>query len=180
MKQMFFSALLLLASLSVAAQNVKNDSINERFFNAKVHELTYRLNITDEQKKDFVAVYRRYNDEMRTVWDGTRMKKRDEALNKGNRKAKAANGEAPQKRTSADVAAAQKRKMERQQKAQNVQMKYLDEFAKVLDAKQMSKFYEVENKIQKKLIERRHKGDKDKVRKGDRKRLNRMERVPER
>ncbi len=168
MKQMFFSALLLLASLSVAAQNVKSDSINEKFFNAKVRELTYRLNIRDEQKKDFVEVYRRYNDEMRAAWGGARLKKGAEGKKKDDKKAKVEKKADFQKRTSADVAAAQKRKMERQQKAQGVQMKFLDDFAKVLDAKQLSNFYEVEGKIQKKLMERKHKGMK--VRKADGKR----------
>jgi len=163
MKQIIFSALLLLTSLSVAAQNAKNDSINEKFFNAKVRELTYRLDIKDDQKAKFVSVYRRYNDEMRAAWGGPRMKK-------GTKKTDAQKKDAQRKRTSADVAAAQKRKIELQQKAQNVQMKYLDEFAKVLDAKQMSKFYEVESKIQKKLMERKHKGQKKQFRKGDAKR----------
>ncbi len=175
MKQMIFSALLLFVSLSVAAQNAQNDSINEKFFNAKVRELTYRLDIKDEQKKDFVAVYRRYNDDMRAVWGGPRLKKGDKKANfqkKDDKKTDAQKKEMRQKRTSADVAAAQKRKMELQQKAQEVQMKYLDEFAKVLDAKQMSKFYEVESKIQKKLMERKHKVQKTKMRKTEGKRFD--------
>lgn len=144
MKQMIFSALLLFVSVSVFAQNAKNDSIQEKFFNAKVRELTYRLDITDTQKPKFVAAYRRYNDEMRAVW----------AERKG---VKPVAGKKVQEKpwTSTDVANAQKRRMERQQKAQSVQMKYLDEFAKVLDAKQMSRFYEVEAKIQKKLMDRK-------------------------
>lgn len=143
MKQMIISALLLFASVSVFAQNAKNDSIHEKFFNAKVRELTYRLDITDAQKSKFVAAYRRYNDEMRAVWAPKGVKPE-------------AGKKVPEKpRTSADVANAQKRRMERQQQAQNVQMKYLDEFAKVLDAKQMSNFYEVEAKIQKKLMDRK-------------------------
>ncbi len=165
MKQMILSALLLLTSLSVAAQSTKNDSIYEKFFNAKVRELTYRLNITDEQKPKFVAVYRRYNDDMRATWGDQRAKK---AAKKNE---KAQKTQEKKQRTSADVAAAQKRKIVRQQKAQNVQMKYLDEFAKVLDAKQMNKFYEVEAKIQKKLMERKHKSLKGEFRK-DGKRFN--------
>ncbi len=166
MKQIIFSALLLLTSLSVAAQNAKNDSINEKFFNAKVRELTYRLDIKDEQKKEFVDVYRRYNDEMRSVWGAQRAKKAMKAAKSADAQKK----ELRQKRTSTDVAAAQKRKMERQQKAQNVQMKYIDEFAKVLDANQMSKFFEVESKIQKKLMDRKNNGRKGQFRKGDGKR----------
>ncbi len=170
MKQMIFSALLLFVSLSVAAQNAQNDSINEKFFNAKVRELTYRLDIKDEQKKDFVAVYRRYNEDMRAAWGVPRMVKGN--TKKGDKKTELKKKDVAKNRTSADVAAAQKRRMERQQKAQNVQMKYLDEFAKVLDANQMSKFYEVESKIQKKLMERKNKVQKAKMRKTDGKRTD--------
>ena len=144
MKQLILSVLLLLVSLSVAAQNAKNDSIHERFFNAKVRELTYRLNITDAQKPKFVTVYRHYNDEMRAVWFSNRPKNAPDPKNFGK------------PLSSSEVAAAQKRWLVIQQKAQNVQMKYLDEFAKVLDAKQMSRIYEEEQKIQKKLFERKN------------------------
>ena len=73
MKQMILTMVLLLSILSVSAQNTKNDSIQEKFFNAKVRELVYRLNITDEQKAKFVPIYRRYNEEMRTLWRNARM-----------------------------------------------------------------------------------------------------------
>lgn len=148
MKKMILSALLFATVLSAAAQNEKNDSIYEKFLNAKVRELTYRLEITDEQKANFVNVYRKYNDEMRAAW-GARHKKAPKAeLAEKKDKSK--------QLSSADVANAKRKQMERQQKAQNVQMKYLDEFAKVLDAKQLNKFYETEAKIQKKLMERRN------------------------
>jgi len=149
MKQMFLATLLFLSTFSVAAQNEKNDSIHEKFFNAKVRELVYRLDISDEQKAKFVPIYRRYNDEMRTAM-GASMKK------SGDRKGSRAQQPKPKQRTSADVAAAQKKMIERQQKAQAVQMKYLDEFAQVLDARQLSRFFEVEKKIQKKLFERKN------------------------
>ena len=166
MKQMFLATLLLLSTLSVAAQNEKNDSIQEKFFNAKVRELVYRLDISDEQKAKFVPIYRRYNEEMRTAM-GAPMKKR------GDRKGAKAQQPQPKHRTSADVAAAQKKMVERQQKAQAVQLKYLDEFAQVLDARQLSRFFDVEKKIQKKLFERKNhprnkfdKGFKHQPRKG--------------
>ena len=144
MKQMILAMVLLFSTLSAAAQNVKNDSIQEKFFNAKVRELVYRLHITDEQKAKFVPVYRRYNDEMRAAW-GVRAKKGNAKTDKEKNK----------QRTSADVAAAKKKQIERQQKVQNVQMKYLDEFAKVLNAQQLNRFFDVEKKIQSKAMQRK-------------------------
>ena len=57
--------------------------------------------------------------------------------------------------TSTDAAAKAKRKMEMQQRAQGIRMKYVDKFATVLNANQIDQFYEVESAIQKKLKERR-------------------------
>jgi hypothetical protein len=41
--------------------------------------------------------------------------------------------------------------MIRQQKAQTIRMKYIDEVATVLNASQLNRFFEVESKIQLKL-----------------------------
>ncbi len=154
MKQMILTLLLVVVTMTAAGQETKRDSVNQRFFDAKVRELVYRLQITDEQKAKFVPVYRNYNDEMRAAWGGGQFKGK-----KGNKKdgKKADKREQAQKATSAEVAKNEKLKIERQQRVQNVQMKYIDEFAKILDAKQMKRFFEVENKIQKKLMERRAK-----------------------
>jgi hypothetical protein len=48
-----------------------------------------------------------------------------------------------------------KRKMEMQQRAQGIRMKYIDRLATVLNAGQVDRFFEVESIIQKKLKERR-------------------------
>jgi hypothetical protein len=48
-----------------------------------------------------------------------------------------------------------KRKIQRQQQAQTIRMRYVDEFSTVLSAGQVSRFYEVESEIQKKLMQRR-------------------------
>ena len=45
--------------------------------------------------------------------------------------------------------------MQRQQQAQTIRMRYVDEFSTVLSAGQVSRFYEVESEIQKKLMQRR-------------------------
>jgi len=57
--------------------------------------------------------------------------------------------------TSTDAAAMAKRKMEMQQRAQGIRMKYIDKFATVLNANQVNRIYEIESLIQKKLKERR-------------------------
>lgn len=160
MKQMILALMLIISTLSASAQTTKNDSIHEKFFNAKVRELVYRLNITDEQKAKFVPIYRQYNEEMRSLWNEARMKKAGKKG--GNKDAKTgdqkdAKQQRPQPKslTSAEVAAAKKKKIEMQQKAQNIQMKYLDQFAKVLDGHQLNRFFDVEKKIQKKIMERK-------------------------
>lgn len=162
MKQMILAIVLLLSTLSVSAQNTKNDSIQEKFFNAKVRELVYRLNITDEQKTKFVPIYRRYNEEMRALWHNARMKmcpkpgdKKEACEKKDFKKEAKQHKHQPQIGTSAEVAAAKKKQIELQQKAQNIEMKYLDEFAKVLDGHQLNRFFDVEKRIQKKLMERK-------------------------
>ncbi len=139
MKQTFFTMLLFLTAITATAQEQKSNEINEKYFNAKVSELVYRLDISDEQKTKFIPIYRKYNDEMRSIM-GPRMKKK---LKDGN------------KLTDEEKLARTKQRMERQQQAQAIRLKYIDEFSTVLSAQQVNKFYEVENKIQKKLMDRR-------------------------
>lgn len=139
MKQTFFTMLLFLTAITATAQEQKSNEINEKYFNAKVSELVYRLDISDEQKSKFIPIYRKYNDEMRSVM-GPRMKKK---FKEGN------------KLTDKEKLARTKQRMERQQQAQAIRLKYIDEFSTVLSAQQVNKFYEVENKIQKKLMDRR-------------------------
>ena len=138
MKQMMISALLLFVAMTAGAQGSKQEAINEKFFDAKVSELVYRLDMTDEQKTKFTPIYRRYCEEMRATW-GTMQRPQK--------------GQKPQ--TDEEKLARTKQKMERQQKAQSVRLKYVDEFAKVLTAQQVNRFFEVESKIQKKLMDRR-------------------------
>ena len=59
--------------------------------------------------------------------------------------------------TSSSAAAVEKRKMEMQQRAQGIRMKYIDQFATVLTGQQIEGFFEVESDIQRKLKERREK-----------------------
>ncbi len=161
MKQIVFSVMLMFVALTATAQDKKGEALNEKYFDAKVSELVYRLDMTDEQKAKFVPIYRQYNEEMHSIM-GPRMKKKGDwkkGENKGEKKAgEKKEGEAKQKKqplTDEQKLARTKQRMEMQKKAQDIRLKYMDEFCKVLNAKQMNKFYEVESKMQKKLKNRR-------------------------
>ena len=127
--------LLALVSVTATARDDKGSSLNERLYKAKVRELVYRLHITSVQQKKFEPIYRSYCEEMTALW---------------------ADRKRPIKpSTSTDAAAMAKRKMEMQQRAQGIRMKYIDKLATVLNASQVGRFFEVESIIQKKLKERR-------------------------
>ncbi|MCR4700055.1 MAG: Spy/CpxP family protein refolding chaperone [Bacteroidaceae bacterium] len=140
MRQYIITLLLMLSTASASAQNTQK--LNERYFQAKVRELTMRLDMSDSQKEKFVPIYRRYSEEMRaTVGE---YKKPAKPL------------------TNEERLALTKRKMERQQQAQSIRMKYVDEFATILSADQVSRFFEVENEIQRKLMQRRQQASQQK------------------
>ena len=123
-----------LLGLTTTAQDNRNHSLNERLYKAKVRELVFRLHITPEQQQKFEPIYRSYCEEMTALW------------NERKRPIKPS--------TSTDAAAMAKRKMEMQQRAQGIRMKYIDRLATVLNASQVDRFFEVESIIQKKLKER--------------------------
>ena len=134
-KRIWMIILLALVSVTATARDDKGSSLNERLYKAKVRELVYRLHITSEQQKKFEPIYRSYCEEMTALW---------------------ADRKRPIKpSTSTDAAAMAKRKMEMQQRAQGICMKYIDKLATVLNASQVGRFFEVESIIQKKLKERR-------------------------
>ena len=140
MRQYIITLLLMQFTASASAQNTQK--LNERYFQAKVRELTMRLDMSDSQKEKFVPIYRRYSEEMRaTVGE---YKKPAKPL------------------TNEERLALTKRKMERQQQAQSIRMKYVDEFATILSADQVSRFFEVENEIQRKLMQRRQQASQQK------------------
>lgn len=128
---------MALALVSICAMSSESNgaSLNERFYNAKYRELVYRLHITAEQQQRFEPIYREYCEEMIALWVS-----RTQPLSPS---------------TSSKAAAIEKRKMEIQQRAQGIRMKYIDKFATVLNALQIEQFYEVESEIQKKLKQRR-------------------------
>ncbi len=146
--------MLMLVALTAAAQDKKSETLNEKYFDAKVSELVYRLDMTDEQKSKFIPIYRRYTEEMRSVAIPRHKKaaERNKQEAKGDQKA----GEHKKKElTDEEKLERQRKHIESQMQIQSIRLKYMDEFSKVLTAKQVNKLYEVENKIHKKLKERR-------------------------
>lgn len=135
MKRLLISLLIGFSALTAFGQE-KSEAVNQRYFEAKIRELVYHLNLTDQQKEAFIPIYRRYNDEMRAVV--------------GERKK-------PESRpgTSEEAAAVTKARIDRQQQAQSIRMKYVDAFATVLKPDQLSRLYEVEGQIQRKLMNRK-------------------------
>lgn len=129
----FVITLLLMLAVSASAQDAVK--INERYFQAKVNELALRLEMTESQKKKFVNIYRRYSEEMRAA---VGVKQRP-----------------TQPLTDEERLEMTRRKMQRQQQAQAIRLRYVDEFSTILSASQVSRFFEVENDIQKKLLQRR-------------------------
>ena len=134
MKKIMILMVVLLIGLTSMANDNSNGSLNERLYKAKVRELVYRLHITPDQQKKFEPIYRSYCEEMRELW---------------------ASRKRPIKpSTSNDAAAIAKRKMEMQQRAQGIRIRYIDKLATVLNAEQVDRFFEVESIIQKKLKEK--------------------------
>ena len=134
-KKIFIILLLSVISMTAMAQGNKGTTLNERLYKAKVRELVCRLHITEAQQKKFEPIYRAYCEEMTALW---------------------AERKRPIKpSTSSDAAAIEKRKIEMQQRAQSIRIKYIDKFATVLTPNQVERFYDVESIIQQKLKERR-------------------------
>ena len=132
-KMMIWMTMALVCLTAMAGEGDR--SLNERFYQAKFKEMVYRLHITAEQQKKFEPIYRSYCEEMTALWN-----ERTKPIKPS---------------TSSSAAAVEKRKMEMQQRAQGIRMKYIDKFATVLNASQVERFYEVESIIQKKLKERK-------------------------
>lgn len=139
MKRLFTTILLSLAALAAFSQNDKGEEMKQKFFDAKVREIAYRLQLTDEQKAGFTPIYQKYNDEMH------------EAIGFP---------EKPSGRPdNAEEALSHiKSRLEHQQQALSIRLKYVDEFAKVLEPRQVSRLYDVEDQIQKKLRDRKDHG----------------------
>lgn len=179
MKQTLVTMLLMVVALTASAEDKKGEGLNEKFFNARVAEMVYRLDLTEEQQAKFTPIYRRYCEEMRATMGphGKRRhhdgdckhegdcKKHDGDCKKHDGDCKKKDGEMKRPKapkTDEERLARTKERMERQQKAQAIRLRYVDEFATVLTADQVSRFFDIEHKIQQKMMDRRrhHKGDR--------------------
>ena len=136
MKKIMIWMVMAVVCLTAAASDGKGSSLNERFYQAKLREMTYRLHITQEQQKKFEPMYRDYCEEMTALWNERKKPFKPS--------------------TSSDAAQLAKRKMELQQRAQGIRMKYIDKFATVLNTTQVDRFFEGESIIQTKLKERKN------------------------
>lgn len=136
MKKILLTLFIGLSAI-VAFGQEHSDKVNQRYFEAKIREFVYRLNLTDQQRDAFIPIYKRYNEEIRTAV--------------GER-------ETPQSHpaTPDEAATLAKARIERQQMAQTIRMKYVDEFAAVLTPDQMDRLYQVESQIQRKLLSRKN------------------------
>lgn len=131
MKQLFIITFSFLTLSSVYSQTQRADSLNQRLFDVKVEEMTLRLNLTDEQKTTFAPIYHRYNDEMIAAWEGYKRPTHPS--------------------TSQEAAVNIRKNMEMQQRSLTIRLKYIDEFAAVLTPQQMSRLFNVENMIQRRI-----------------------------
>ena len=137
MKRILITLIAGLSVLTAFGQGKKGENMDQRFFDAKIREFVYILDIKDSQKPDFVAVYKLYNDEMRAT-----IGKKEKPQNRPD--------------TPQAAAAAVKARLENQNKAQEIRIKYVDDFAKVLEPSQLIRLYDVEAQIQHKLMDRQH------------------------
>ena len=136
MKRLLITLLAGLLGTFAFAQGPEQDAeMSQKFFEAKIREFVYRLELTDEQKAQFVPIYERYDEEVR-------------AINEGKP------GHMGKPATSEEAAAIVKARIENQKAKQDVRLKYVDEFAAVLDPGQLVRLYKVEGNIQQKLMNR--------------------------
>lgn len=148
---MIFAVMMMTLALVGAARDkaVDNGDMQGRMFDAKLREMVYRLNLTDEQKTAFEPIYREYDNELHALMEksGPVMGKESEKKLRGKDV------------SSEEVASSMKSRLEAQKAVLDLRIKYIDRFARVLDAKQMRRFFDVEKKMQDKLRKGHH-GDR--------------------
>lgn len=153
MKQTMMTMLLLLVAMTTAAQDKDHKKLRENFFNHKVEELAQTLNMSEEQKEKFVPIYRRYCDEMRAAIGPRKLGERKSPKDCDKKPRKECDNKKPALSEEEQLERT-KRKMENQQKAQAIRLKYVDEFATVLTAQQVNQLFEVEKDIAKRIVKR--------------------------
>ncbi len=183
MKQFILTVLLLITATATSAQQKDDENFAKRLFEARLAEISLRLNLTDEQKSKFAPIYEQYCNEMSELRERPRnghlppMKPGMHSDRKSetkpgmhhNRKLGMKTGMRPERKSEmkndmrpeskenisdAEKVKHMKERMEKQKKAQEIRLNYADKFATVLSDKQLVDFYEVENEIQGKLHKR--------------------------
>ena len=138
MKRILIPILMMLAAATAFAQENKPEDLQQKFFDAKIREFVYQLELTDAQKAAFIPIYKRYDDELMAA-RGERQK--------------------PQPaQTSAEAAENLKANLRNQQKTIDIRLKYVDEFATVLEPMQLRRIFKVEQEMQHKLTNRQGQG----------------------
>ena len=165
MKRSLIFIAMMLVAFTAYAQDKKDQDPKEKFFQARVKEMVFRLKITDEQKPEFEKVYKAYTEAVRQAVGAQERpvrraerpsRKPGDRMQKDNKQNTSPAQTRPEGRklTKEEAIKIEKSKIERQQKLQEVKLQYLDEFAKVLEADQLVRLYSVENQIQQKLHSR--------------------------
>ncbi len=133
MKYILLFFLLCFTTVMAVAED---NQLGEKLFNAKMSEFAVQLKLTPEQIEAFKPIYKQYQQEMFNVW-----------VRKNKNRTKPAN--------VTEDAAKLKRGLERQKRAQQIRIKYVDKFAKVCNVDQLMRLYITEDQIQAKLMRRR-------------------------
>lgn len=136
---------ILLIAAAFSAQAQEKTEVNEKFFEAQIREYVYQLELSDEQKAAFIPVFKRYSEALKATFTKPAAPAAEKAVGE-----KPAKGERPHL-TKEQAAARLKARIERQQKAQAVRLQFVDEFAEVLEPRQLMRIFEVEKDIQHKV-----------------------------
>lgn len=144
---LLFATMAATVALNTVAKTDKQDSdeqqTRQKFLEAKVEHMTKKLQLSDEQKTQFVPLYKEYNQAMREVMPAMneRQEPTDDVKTEANRI---------------------KQRLEGHKKAIDVQIKYVDRFANVLTAKQLHQFLKIERTIHNKVGKHRNDGQRGK------------------
>lgn len=69
MKQLILTVLLIITATAASAQQKNDENFAKRLFEARLAEVSLRLNLTDEQKSKFAPIYEQYCNEMSELRD---------------------------------------------------------------------------------------------------------------
>ena len=139
MKRILIPVLMMLAAATAYAQENNPEDLHQKFFDAKIREFVYQLELTDAQKAAFIPIYKRYDDELMAS-RGEHQKPQQPA------------------QTSAEAAERLKANLNNQKKTIDIRLKYVDEFATVLEPRQLRRLFKVEQEMQQKLMSRQGQG----------------------